>query len=156
MTGDMAGQFIFALFVVLILLPVARWFRPRHNAVPLDELRSQGLNIYLPPDSLGAVCFGGFERDRRVFERGRNTCHLWIDHDYVAVVSEGDRPSFALRRDDLEQLTWAAMGLFGTRYVRIRFQVRGGQSLERQFFVTGSTAHLFEALAEADLPLVIT
>lgn len=87
--------------------------------------------------------------------RGRERCHLWVHHDYVALVSEGGRPSFALRRSDLVRLHWSPEGRSYSPYPYIRFQVVGGKWLERQFNTTESTMQLFESIAQADLPLVV-
>ena len=92
---------------------------------------------------------------------GEPPCHLWVHHGYIALVPEGERVAIALRRCDIKQVRWTTMTLRmkmspdSITIARLRFQVQGGDWLSRQFMTSGSTIQLFDAIAEADLPLAI-
>ena len=152
-----AGQVALFLWVSSFVVPVRYLYRRLRRVrveVSLNDLRTRGVDVSLPSDWLGATCCAGFELGDSAWFRGRERCHLWVHHDYVALVSEGGRPSFALRRSDLVRLHWSPEGRSYSPYPYIRFQVVGGKWLERQFNTTESTMQLFESIAQADLPLV--
>lgn len=115
----------------------------------------------MPPDSFGAGCTAGFEFGSGVLGVRKTPCHLWVHHGYIALVPEGERVAIALRRCDIKQVRWTTMTLRmkmspdSMTIARLRFQVQGGDWLSRQFMTSGSTIQLFDAIAEADLPLAI-
>ena len=99
-----AGQVALFLWVSSFVVPVRYLYRRLRRVrveVSLNDLRTRGVDVSLPSDWLGATCCAGFELGDSAWFRGRERCHLWVHHDYVALVSEGGRPSFALRRSDL-------------------------------------------------------
>lgn len=125
-----AGQVALFLWVSSFVVPVRYLYRRLRRVrveVSLNDLRTRGVDVSLPSDWLGATCCAGFELGDSAWFRGRERCHLWVHHDYVALVSEGGRPSFALRRSDLVRLHWSPEGRSYSPYPYIRFQVVGGK-----------------------------
>lgn len=154
-SGEMntTGMLMLASVPVIFALHFAMRRSALRSLVSLDELVERGIDIRMPHDLLGATRQGGFELSPRWPHVPEAPCSLWVHPDYVAVASEVGRPPFAIRRPDLQQITWHTPANRWPRTSIVRFQVRGGAFLDRTFYAKGPIDLIVRTLLDADFPL---